>query len=60
MRRDLEGFADFFAARVINSIDGALSFGDGLHQGALKDNPFRSTGNGRLIEATFAAFLMDS
>ncbi len=55
----VEGFADFFAARVINSIDGALSFGDGLRQGILEDNQTRTVGNGVLIEATLAAFLLD-
>ncbi len=55
----IEGFADFFAARVINSIDGSLAFGDGLHQGELEANPYRSLGNGLLIEASIAALFMD-
>ena len=55
----VEGFADFFAARIINSIDGSLAFGDGLHQGELESNPYRSLGNGLLIEASVAALFMD-
>ncbi len=55
----VEGFADFFAARIINSADGSASNGDGLSQFLLEMNPYRSNGNGLIIEATFAALLLD-
>lgn len=55
----VEGFADFFAARVINEVDGVQSFGDGLNQSILEQNDARSAGNGLLIEATMAALFLD-
>ena len=55
----VEGFADFFAARVINSVDGTGSNGDFTSQNYLEGNPGRTVGNGLLIEGTFAALLID-
>ena len=56
----VEGFADFFAARVINVVDGFTAWLDPLSQPTLETNVFRTLGhNGLLDEGAFAALLMD-
>ena len=56
----VEGFADFFAARVINVVDGSIATFDLMSQNSLETNVFRTFGvNGLLVEGAFAALLMD-
>lgn len=55
----VEGFADFFAARVVNSVDGSLANADFLSQMFLETNQNRTIGNGLIIESTFASLLLD-
>ncbi|MCC6242684.1 MAG: hypothetical protein IT353_07565 [Gemmatimonadaceae bacterium] len=55
----IEGFADFFAARVVNSVDGSLANADFLNQMFLETNQSRAIGNGLIIESTVASLLLD-
>lgn len=56
----IEGFANFFAARVINAVDGSSSNTDQLSQQRFEENNWRLIGhNGLLDEGMFAALLLD-
>ncbi|MBY0491919.1 MAG: hypothetical protein K2R93_18910 [Gemmatimonadaceae bacterium] len=55
----VEGFADFYAARMRNVVEGSSGMYATLSQYQLEQNAFRTIGNGALIESAFAAFLLD-